>query len=57
VLAQTCCYPLATALAGVVTPVASPVYDLPGCKAERIAASSSCRRIGASPSFAANASP
>lgn len=32
VLAQTCCYPLATTLAGVVTPVASPIHDLPGCE-------------------------
>lgn len=30
-LAQTCGYPLVTSLAGVVVPVATPVYDLPGC--------------------------
>jgi ABC-type phosphate/phosphonate transport system substrate-binding protein len=32
VLAQTCCYPLATTLAGAVTPVAAPVYAWPGCR-------------------------
>lgn len=32
VLAQTCCYPLATTLASVVAPVAAPVYAWPGCR-------------------------
>lgn len=30
-LAQTCGYPLMTALQGIVQVVAAPVYDLPGC--------------------------
>ena len=31
-LAQTCGYPLMTSLPGVARPVATPVYDLPGCE-------------------------
>lgn len=34
-LAQTCGYPLMTALAGDVTPVAAPVYAWPGCSGVR----------------------
>ncbi|MBO0902745.1 phosphate/phosphite/phosphonate ABC transporter substrate-binding protein [Jiella sonneratiae] len=35
ILAQTCGYPLATALAEAVTPVAAPVYRWPGCEGAR----------------------
>ena len=34
-LAQTCGYPLMTALAGIVMPVAAPVYSWPGCNGFR----------------------
>ncbi|ORE90464.1 PhnD/SsuA/transferrin family substrate-binding protein [Aurantimonas sp. 22II-16-19i] len=34
-LAQTCGYPLMTALAGQVTPIAAPIYAWPGCSGAR----------------------